>query len=403
MTDTTTPAPEAKPKSRMLVVCENIQAMTPKFQAALPAHIPPEKFVRTVLTTIQLNPDIANECEPQSIYNECTKAAADGLIIDGREAALVKYNVKKKINGVDQWVPAAKYMPMVAGLLKKARNSGEIASIVGRCVYQNDKFHVVFGDDEKLTHEPALDNEPGPLRLAYMVAKLKDGTIVRHVMTRQQIEKRKNASRSKDSGPWKSWEDDMWIKTVLRGGMKFLPASTDRGDFADLVTRDDDMYDLDGHNGGPPLDDGAQAGEQQPEQQPRRRGPGRPRQSQGGAGQRLNGTPPNEPEQQPAAQVTDIDPETGEVLTGGPTAQPAQPPAQQPQQRAQEPRPASQPQQQAQPAQTAPAATPAPAAQAQASQQVEPPDMLEIPPHLRRAQPASNGNEPPPPTADDVI
>lgn len=382
MTDTTT-APEAKPKSRMLTVCENIKAMTPNFSAALPAHIPPEKFVRTVLTTLQLNPDIANECEPQSIYNECTKAAADGLIIDGREAALVKYNVKKKIDGVDKWVPAAKYMPMVAGILKKARNSGEIASIVGRCVYANDKFHVVFGDDEKLTHEPALDNEPGALRLAYMVAKLKDGTIIRHVMTRKQIEKRKAASKSKDRGPWVDWEDDMWIKTVLRGGAKFLPASSDRGDFSDLVTRDDDLYDL---NPAPAGDgeNAAQVGEQQAEQPARRQyKPRQPKQSTGGAGAIFNQQP--EPPTQPDRQVDDIDPETGEIL---PPQKPATAPT------------AQATAQQAQPAQTAPAATPAPAAKPAAGDDLAQPDFLNRA-KTNGATPPSN--EPPPPGADDVI
>lgn len=288
MTDTAT-APEMKPKSRMLTVCENIQAMTPKFQAALPAHIPPEKFVRTVLTTLQLNPDIAN-CDPTSIYNECIKAAADGLIVDGREAALVKYNVKKKVNGVDQWVDSAKYMPMVAGLLKKARNSGEISSIVGRCVYANDKFHVIYGDDEKLTHEPCLDGEPGPVRLAYMVARLKDGGIVRHIMTLKEINKRREASRSKDAGPWGKWFDEMCVKTVLRGGSKFLPASSDRADFGALIERDDDLYDLDGVGLGGAVEPGDLLG--QASSEPRQR---RPRQGRT-AGAAMNGAaPPAEP------------------------------------------------------------------------------------------------------------
>jgi len=302
MTDTTT-VPEAKPKSRMLVVCENIQAMTPKFQAALPAHIPPEKFVRTVLTTLQLNPDIANECDAQSIYNECVKAAADGLIIDGREAALVKYKVKKKVDGVEKYIDAAKYMPMVAGLMKKARNSGEISSIVGRCVYTNDKFHVVFGDEEKLTHEPCLDSDPGALRLAYMVAKLKDGTIIRHVMTKSQIEKRKAASKSKDSGPWKSWEDDMWIKTVLRGGSKFLPASSDRGGFSELVERDDDLYDVDGE---------PTTGQPDASPAPARTRSQRPR----GASQTIIDAAAEPAAQPGVTDVETIDQETGEVTTG---------------------------------------------------------------------------------------
>ena len=387
MTDTaTTEAPAAKPKSNMVVVCESVQAMTPKFAAALPAHIAPEKFVRTVLTTIQLNPDIA-DCDKGSIYNECIKAAADGLIIDGREAALVKYNVKKKVNGVDTWINAAKYMPMVAGLLKKARNSGEISSIVGRCVYANDKFTVIFGDDEKLTHEPCLEGEPGALRLAYMVAKLKDGTIVRHVMTRKQIEKRRDASKSKDSGPWKTWEDDMWIKTVLRGGSKFLPASSDKSGFNELVERDDDLYALNDDDMPPPS--AQQQADTSDTGQRRTR-------ARRGAGQSILDR---------AATVTDvdvetIDQETGEITTSqAPAAEPAQQqaPAAQPTPAAVvQPAPAATPAAQA----AAPAPKPAPAGDG-----MDPPDLLRRtpPPAVAAAKVLVSEANPPPPTMDDVI
>lgn len=407
--DTAAPETPVKPKSRMLAVCENIQAMQPKFAAALPQHIPPEKFVRTVLNTLQLNPDIANECDAQSIYIECTKAAADGLIIDGREAALVKYNVKKKVDGVDRWVPAAKYMPMVAGLLKKARNSGEISSIVGRCVYQNDKFSVVFGDDEKLTHEPALDTDPGPLRLAYMVAKLRDGTIIRHVMTRKQIEKRRDASKSKDRGPWKDWEDDMWVKTVLRAGSKFLPSSSDRGEFDEIVTRDDDFYDLDGQPSGPPPEGDAQPGDQQQEQ-PRRRGRP-PRQSTGGAGQKLNGAQPPDERGQEGAQggpapidlVEWADPETGEVHMVTPAEKAAKEAeqSQRTEQQQTEGKPAETAQQPAQPQEQA--TQPRTQAQ-QPGLPLDTPDQGPIPGFLRRgATDQGASEEPPPPSDDDVI
>ena len=377
------PPPAAAPvreKSRMLVVCENIQQMTPKFQAALPAHIPPEKFVRTVLTTIQLNPDIA-KCDPTSIYNECIKAAADGLIIDGREAALVKYNAKKPDGSYGD---VAKYMPMVAGLLKKARNSGEISSIVGRCVYQNDKFHVVYGDDEKLTHEPCLDGEPGPVRLAYMVAKLKDGTLIRHVMTLNQINKRRAASKSGSSGssPWSSWFDEMAVKTVLRAGSKFLPASSDRADFGDLIERDDDLYDA---NGADPLA-AAEPVDQQQTEAPRQR---LPRQARS-ATAAMNAAP----EASDQGKETDLfeyaDPETGEVSMV--TQEELAAKAMKRQAEAAAPEPKSEP---------APSIFVKPEAPTSSGE-----DAGEIPPHLRRSaakpEPVSEAN-PPPPSDDDVI
>jgi recombinational DNA repair protein RecT len=52
-----------------------------------------------------------------------------------------------------------------------------------------------------LEHEPDLDNvdEPGALRFAYAIAWLKNGTVIREVMTRSQVAQVRNVSKSKDS------------------------------------------------------------------------------------------------------------------------------------------------------------------------------------------------------------
>lgn len=390
MTDTSTaaPAPQgtAKPPSPLMVVRSNVEKMLPDFKAALPQHIPAERFVRTALTAITLNPDIVG-CEPQSIYAACMKAAQDGLVLDGREAALVKFNVKKKIDGVEKWVNAAQYMPMVQGILKKARNSGEISSIAAHVVHDRDKFTLVLGDNESLTHEPCLEGDPGALRLAYMVAKLKDGSIVREVMTRAQIQKVRDASRSKDRGPWVAWEDEMWRKTVLRRGAKYLPSSSDRSDgtdVIDLVSRDDNLFEM-----GPEGEDQSGDAGQQPEPQKRPRQSRQQKQSTGPAGSILNTEAGTQPTGKEAA--TDIDPETGEILTEQPAAQ---------QQPAQE-QPAAQPQQQAQPAQPTQQATPAPQAPTSAAAKLNAgnDDGMDPPGFLTNRGSA----EPPPPDVDDVI
>lgn len=394
MTDATTAPAEtkAKPPNPLMIVRQNIEKMAVDFKAALPAHIPAERFVRTALTAVTLNPDIV-ECEPRTIYAACMKAAQDGLVLDGREAALVKFSQKMKIDGVEKYVPAAQYMPMVQGILKKARNSGEISSIAAHVVHEKDKFTLVLGDNESLTHEPCLEGDPGPLRLAYMVAKLKDGSIVREVMTASQINKVRASSRSGKSGPWVAWEDEMWRKTVLRRGAKYLPSSSDRSDgtdVIDLVSRDDGLFEMG------PGDD-----EQPPATQPetRQRRPRQPRQSTGPAGAILNPEPGPQPAQEPAGEgPTDIDPETGEILTGQPAAQ------QQPSQE----QPAAQPQQQAQPAQPAqaaaaaqPKATPAATAPTSAAAKLNAgnDDGMDPPGFLTNRGSA----EPPPPDVDDVI
>jgi len=84
--------------------------MQPEFAAALPPQIPVEKFIRTTLTAVQMNPDLL-QADRRSLLGACMKAAQDGLLLDGREAAPVIFNTKdgKKVQ----------YMPMVGGILKK--------------------------------------------------------------------------------------------------------------------------------------------------------------------------------------------------------------------------------------------------------------------------------------------
>lgn len=208
---------------------QTLGSMQKQFQSTLPAHISPQKFLRAAVTAVQNTPDL-QACTSNSVVSACQKAATDGLIIDGREAALVTFNKK---NG-SKWEKHAQYMPMVAGILKKARNSGQISAISAHVVYKNDDFDYSLGLEPRLTHKPVIDGEPGELRCAYAIAKLKDGSTQFEVMTKAQIYKVLKSSKSgwdsdnnQPKGIWKQWEDEMWRKTVLKRLAKYLPSSSD--------------------------------------------------------------------------------------------------------------------------------------------------------------------------------
>ena len=80
---------------------------------ALPGDVTSDRFVRVAVTALIANPDIA-QCNPESIFSSLLKCAQDGLLPDGREAALAPFN-NKKTGEKD-----ASYMPMVAGFRKIA-------------------------------------------------------------------------------------------------------------------------------------------------------------------------------------------------------------------------------------------------------------------------------------------
>ena len=86
-----------------------------EFRAALPAHIPVERFKRVVMTAVVNNPSLL-DADRRSLFDSAMKAAQDGLLPDGREGALVIFNAKQ--NG--GWIKKVQWMPMIAGILKKA-------------------------------------------------------------------------------------------------------------------------------------------------------------------------------------------------------------------------------------------------------------------------------------------
>lgn len=214
---------------------QQLAKMGPEIAKALPSHIKPEKFQRVVMTVVQQTPDLLG-ADRQSLLASCMKCAADGLVPDGRDAALVIFNTKNKGGG---WEKRVQYMPMLAGLLKRARNSGEIAGIVVNVVHRNDHFvQTPDNFDRPIQHQPPKLGEPrGEPIGAYALVKLRDGTIMHEVMDRDEIERVRAVSRAKDSGPWVQWWDQMARKTVFRRLSKYLPMDAET---EDMIRRDEE-------------------------------------------------------------------------------------------------------------------------------------------------------------------
>lgn len=208
---------------QLAIEVSNVRAdlgrMTGEFSAVLPPQIPAERFIRTIVTAVQMDPSLLM-ADRRSLYGSCMKAAQDGLQLDGREAALVIFKDRK--NGGSK----VQYMPMVGGILKKIRNSGEISTISAHVVYSNDQFEYELGDSERITHKPKLEDRGQPVAV-YAIARGRDGGVYREVMSVAEVRKVQSVSRSRDSGPWSSWWDEMARKTVVRRLAKYLPTTID--------------------------------------------------------------------------------------------------------------------------------------------------------------------------------
>ena len=202
--------------------------MRAEIAKALPKDIDPDRFIRTVITAVQMNPKLI-DAERRSLFAACMRAAQDGLMPDGREAVLNIYPTKIKDAGKEYWIDKVQFLPMVRGLLKAMRNSGEVASVDAAAVYEKDHFVFRRGDDPRIEHEPYLGAEdPGQVIAAYVIVKLLNGEVHREVMSKRDIEKVRGASKAANGPGWTTWYDQFAIKSAIKRATKLLPSSSDR-------------------------------------------------------------------------------------------------------------------------------------------------------------------------------
>lgn len=219
------------PRSALNEITASFKELRPQLAAALPANVPVDRFVRTALTSVQLHPELL-QADRRSLFLSCLQAATDGLIPDGREGALVVYrtNVGRKDpktgRKADEWIDKVQWMPMYGGLLKKIRNSDQLASISANVVYEGDFFEHELGDQERIVHRPALSGRGKPLAV-YAIAHLKDGSIYREVLPWEDVEQIRASSKAKDGPAWSNWPGEMARKSAIRRLAKRLPAASD--------------------------------------------------------------------------------------------------------------------------------------------------------------------------------
>ncbi|WP_371433023.1 recombinase RecT [Novosphingobium sp.] len=257
------PAVQREP-TRMDVLKANLSKRADEFKLVLPAHITPEKFQRVVATAALQNPQLL-ECDRQSLLLASMKLAQDGLLPDGREAALVPFKVNVKNGpGPKDW--GSKWqvqpMPMVYGLRKKILQSGDVLSIETGVVYLADlesgHFLYEVGMEPPIRYRPNLllpieDTTDDKIVAAYSIAKIKNEAGGQpywsvEVMRRAEIDKVRQASQTgatgkttregkaiPPKGPWVDWFGEMARKTVLRRHAKVLPMS---GDILETFERD---------------------------------------------------------------------------------------------------------------------------------------------------------------------
>ena len=234
---TTTALTRQEQKYKNLYSVLTGEGMKKQIAAALPRNITPERLTRVVLSTVQRTPKLL-ECEPKSFLSCVMACAALGLEPDGLlgQAYLIPFG------------STCTLVPGYQGLMKLARQSGEIASIDAHPVRYGDLFEYRYGAEPSIKHVPserpftvekgeakwATDWQPGPITHFYAVAKMRDGSVAFVVMPTWEVDQIRDGSQGyqyaakngKDS-PWITDYDRMGCKTAIRRLCKYLPASVE--------------------------------------------------------------------------------------------------------------------------------------------------------------------------------
>jgi phage RecT family recombinase len=150
---TNTPAP-TKPSLAQL-----IQQMRPEIARALPAQMNADRMARIATTVLRQTPALARTT-PESFLGALLTASQLGLEPGPTgEAYLVPYG------------NVCTFIPGYRGLIKLARNSGQLRDIWAEVVYSNDTFRYSLGLHRDLVHEPASGPRGEPIYV-YAAAEL---------------------------------------------------------------------------------------------------------------------------------------------------------------------------------------------------------------------------------------
>lgn len=205
-----------------------MRSMEEEFKKALPVHIPVEQFMRTGLTELRQNPEL-QKCTAETLLGAFLVAARLGLEVGGPmgEFYLTPRSVFNKGAGAKEWqvVPIVGYR----GLVKLARNSGQVGAVKAWVVYEGDHFveganseRGPFFDFQPVTGDPEGRKEAGVLA----VARLAGGDVQHVYLPIAAVEARKARGSAGDKGPWASDRAAMVRKSGIRALAADLPQST---------------------------------------------------------------------------------------------------------------------------------------------------------------------------------
>lgn len=193
--------------------------------AALPSTVDVDLFINACRAAVVRTPELCHPSYVETLLNAVAQAAMQGLVPDGHEGALIKRWSRERRRDEVCWTP------MVWGLAKLGRATGDIDHWVANIVWRGERFENFVDEDghERVVHHRNVDMQTGDIDkdmvAAYCILHTpRHGRIVR-VMAAKRILAVRAAATAK-TGPWQgAFKDEMVIKTILRATFKWMDRS----------------------------------------------------------------------------------------------------------------------------------------------------------------------------------
>lgn len=200
-------------------------AFLDQIKMAMPSGEDGRRLVRGAITALQKSPSLA-ECSQQSIFSSLLTCAQLGLILDGREAHLVKF-------GQDCIL-----VPDYKGIVRLVMQSGSVEHVHADVVCENDEFEYDMG--EVRCHRINLRRPRGVPYAVYALARFRGGGSKAEVLPVEEVERIRARSRNKAAGPWVNDWNEMAKKTAFKRLSKWLPLQSVAREAIDAISVEED-------------------------------------------------------------------------------------------------------------------------------------------------------------------
>jgi recombination protein RecT len=226
-----TPATSGEGKAIAATVRQIIDRQASELALVLPAGMDADRFARLVVSAVKSTPKLmlafGSQQGQQSVLLASMEAAAIGL--EPNTPTQQAWIVPRKDHGVWEgrlWIG-------YRGLLTLVRRSNTVKELVAGVVRANDDFGWSRELDRDTLHHHPADANRGPATHVYAIARLLNGGTQFSVLTREDVEKRREQSdgwrdsKSRQYSPWTKWPDAMWMKSGVRSLVPWLDLSMD--------------------------------------------------------------------------------------------------------------------------------------------------------------------------------